>query len=157
TKGHHEDAFSGFVTSRPFALSDNATEMATKLWFNVWQLRLWPYQEVREGDALYWYDKTRQAIVWKSRVHQIERFEFTSKDAVRRRFRSLFGETHLNDPYFDEKADYGYCFALKIDSLVSLTVPKPSDIRFPRSGWLRCSDRKARSWLKNLMDLEVLD
>jgi hypothetical protein len=140
----------GFVTSRGFALPTDAGEMEDKLWFNMWQRRLWPYQELQEGVTLYWYDSTEQAIVWRSRVTQIERFEFSNKDEVRARFEAMFGVANLNDAYFDAATDHGYCLAYKVASLVRQNVPKPADYKFPQGGWLRCNDEEASDWLKSL-------
>ena len=140
----------GFITSRGYPLPTDTGEMASNLWFNMWQRRLWPYKELKEGETLYWYDTKEQAIVWRSRVAQVERFEYTSKDEVRKRFEAAFGVTGLIDPYFDKAKDGGYCIAYKLDSLVRLDVPKPADLKFPMEGWLRCSDEGAAEWLKNL-------
>lgn len=157
-KGHSNGAMAtGFVTSRPFPLPTDAAGMADKLWFNMWERRLWPYKELEEGDTLYWYDTTEQAIVWRSRVTQVERFEYASKEEVRKRFQVAFGENNLNDPYFDAASNQGYCIAYKVDSLVRLTVPKPADYRFPQGGWLRCSDEDANEWLKKLPAFESPD
>lgn len=143
-------AKSGFITSRGFALPTDVGEMGENLWFNMWQRRLWPYKELDEGDTLYWYDTKEQAIVWRSRVAQVERFEYANKDEVRKRFQVSFGLDDLNDPYFDKAKDQGYCLAYKVDSLLRLDVPKPADFKFPMEGWLRCSDEDAVDWLKNL-------
>lgn len=120
-------AKSGFITSRGFALPTDSGEMGENLWFNMWQRRLWPYKELDEGDTLYWYDTKEQAIVWRSRVAQVERFEYANKNEVRKKFQVSFGLDDLNDPYFDKAKDQGYCLAYKVDSLVRLDVPKPAD------------------------------
>ena len=143
-------ANSGFITSRGFALPTDVGEMADNLWFNMWQRRLWPYKELDEGDTLYWYDTKEQAIVWRSRVAQVERFEYANKDEVRKKFQVSFELDDLNDPYFDNAKDQGYCLAYKVDSLVRLDVPKPAEFKFPMEGWLRCSDEDAANWLKGL-------
>jgi hypothetical protein len=140
----------GFITSRGFQLPSDPGEMASTLWFNMWQPRLWPYKELDEGATLYWYCTKERAIVWRSRVIQVERFEYLSKDEVRKRFESDFGVTNLNDSYFDKAKDRGYCLAYKVDSLVPLTVPKPAEVEFPMLGWLRCSDADAAAWLEKL-------
>jgi hypothetical protein len=75
-----------FVTSRGYSLPIDTDKMAEEVWFNLWQRRLWPYLEVQEGDALFWYDATEKAIVWQSRVGQIERLKFANKNEVRKRF-----------------------------------------------------------------------
>lgn len=142
------EANSGFITSRGFALPTDSNEMGKNLWFNMWQRRLWPYKELDEGDTLFWYDTKEQAIVWRSRVSQVERFEYANKHEVRKRFLMSFGVDDLNDSYFDMAKDQGYCLAYKIDSLVRLNVTKPAKFNFPMAGWLRCSDEDATDWLK---------
>ena len=143
-------ANSGFITSRGFALPTDAGVMGENLWFNLWQRRRWPHKELDAGDTLYWYDTKEQAIVWRSRVAQVERFEYANKDEVRKRFQVSFGLEDLNDPYFDKARDQGYCLAYKVDSVVRLNVAKPVDFKFPMEGWLRCSEEKAADWLRNL-------
>lgn len=140
----------GFVTSRGFPLPTDAGEMASNLWFNMWQRRLWPYKELEERAMLYWYDTKEQAIVWRSRVVQVARFQYSSKDDVRKQFDIAFGVTNLNDPYFDKAKDQGYCLACKVSALIRLHVPKPAQFKFPMEGWLRCSDEDASEWMKNL-------
>lgn len=140
----------GFVTSRGFALPTDAAQMAEMLWFNMWQRRLWPYEELHEGSALYWYDTTEQAIVWQSRVSKVERFEYANKVEVRKQFQAVFDVVDLDDVYFDKAADHGYCVAYRVDSLVRLNASKPIQYRFPQSGWLRLGDEDTLDWLKNL-------
>ncbi len=145
-----DSATSGFITSRGYALPTDADDMAHNLWFNMWQRRLWPYKELVEGDTLYWYDTKEQAIVWRSRVARVERFEYADKNDVRNKFQVSFGLDDLSDPYFDKAKDQGYCLVYKVDSLVRLNVPKPADFKFPMEGWLRCSDEDATEWPINL-------
>jgi len=141
-----------FVTSRGFALPISEDEMAQQLWFNMWQRRLWPYQELQQGNTLYWYDTTEQSIVWKSRVTTVEKFEYQNKEAVRNRFQEIFDIANLADPYFAAATDHGYCVAFKVDQLHRLRVPKPDEYRFPQIGWLRCDDDEAQDWLSSLLD-----
>jgi hypothetical protein len=143
-------AKSGFITSRGYALPTSPDEMGASLWFNMWQRRLWPYKELGEGDTLYWYDTKEQAIVWRSRVAKVERFEYANKGEVVKRFKRSFGVDDSYDPYFDKAKDQGYCLAYKVHSLDRLDVPKPAEFRFPMDGWLRCSDDKATDWLRSL-------
>jgi hypothetical protein len=116
----------GFITSRGFPLPTDPTEMMGRLWFNMWQRRLWPYKELDEGATLYWYDTKEQAIVWKSKVIQVERLEYANKDEIAKRFDAAFGVQNLNEPYFDKAKDQGYCLAYKIDWPNRLNVPKPA-------------------------------
>jgi hypothetical protein len=147
----------GFVTSRPFALPTDAAEMAGRSWFHLWERRLWPYTELQEGDTLYWYDTTRKAIVWQSRVAKVERFGFANKEEVRRRLQDFFHLPDLKDPYFDQASDRGYCLAYKIDSVVQRSFPKPGDYQFPQAGWARCADENVQKWVKDLPSAALPD
>jgi hypothetical protein len=150
-------ATNSFVTSRSFALPTDAEEMVERLWFNMWQPRLWPYRELKVGDWLYWYDPTKQAIVWQSLVSRVERFEFNDKFEVRRRLRSLFGVDVSTDPYFKTTTDRGHCLAYEVDSLVACNLAKPAKFRLPHLGWLRGSDVIVREWLDPLLSFSYAD
>jgi hypothetical protein len=143
-----------FITSRGFALPTSEQEMSQNLWFNMWQRRLWPYQELQFGSTLYWYDTDVQTIVWKSRVSKVVKFEYEDKQSVRQRFREVFGIADLADRYFDAAADHGYCVAFKVDNVQRLRVPKPDEYRFPQGGWLRCNDPAAKAWLFQILDVD---
>ena len=139
-----------FITSRGYALPTTPDEMAASPWFNLWERRLWAYRELEPGDTLYWYDATEQAVLWKSRVSRVEKFEYESKAAVHQRLREVFNDPALTHPYLDKAADHGYCLAFKVDHVRQLRVPKPAGHPFPRDGWLRLDDEAAQEWLLRL-------
>lgn len=132
-----------FVTSRGYVLPATPEEMEASPWFNLWQRRLWPYRELSQGDTLYWYDATEQAVVWASRVTWVTRFEYGSKDEVRERLRAEFDDPSLAHPYLDRAADQGYCLAYRVDQVRRVRVPKPDGYRFPQEGWLRLDEVNA--------------
>lgn len=147
-----------YITSRSFALPTDANEMEDRLWFNIWQHRLWPYRELELGDLLFWYDPTTQSIVWRSKVASIERFAFKNKREVEERLYTVFGIEVGDDPYFIKAADHGYCLAYQVDSLVHCDIAKPGDYRLPQIGWIRETDGDtAREWLLNLTSLLAPD
>jgi hypothetical protein len=146
-----------FVTSRGIALPSDAKGMASSVWFNLWKNQLWPYQELSEGDILYWYSSIQKTLVWKSRISKIARFPYTSKNEVKKRLRVLFGNVGSYDDYFKVAAEKGYCIAYKVDSISRLDIPKPPELTFPRTGWLRCSDKGARKWLDNVKHIGIPD
>jgi hypothetical protein len=125
--------------------------MSATLWFNMWKLRMLPYNELEPGDTLYWYDTNRKSIVWQSHVTEVERLEYPNKEEVRKRFLVDFGIDNLQDPYFDKASDQGFCLAYKVDSLVRLDLKKPVQFNFPMTGWLRCSELTAEDWISNLL------
>jgi hypothetical protein len=124
--------------------------MAASPWFNLWRRQLWPYHELQPGQTLYWYDATRQAVVWESRVSRVEAFRYKSKEALRRRLRKFFDDPNVTGPYLKKAAIQGYCVAFNIDQVRPLMVPKPDGHRFPQKGWLRLDDENAQAWLPRL-------
>lgn len=139
-----------YITSRNFPLPTDLFEMESNFWFNMWQRRLWPYQELQEGSILYWYETREKAIIWESIVKKVDRFEYSSKDEVRKRFENIFGITNFSDTYFDNASNQGYCLAYKVGSITRLRIPKPADLKFPMDGWLRSSNENGSKWLNKV-------
>jgi HNH endonuclease len=129
-----------FITSRSRSLPKDPEQMSNELWFNMWTSKLWPYRELGVGDTLYWYDPIEKAVVWRSRVRQVDHFKYATKNELRAHFRDVFGDVEIEGSYFDKKKAKGYSLAYKIDSLDRIHVPKPEDFTFPRKAWVRCDD-----------------
>jgi hypothetical protein len=136
-----------YVTSRGFALPETADGMENGTWFNLWSRRVWPYEELADGDVLYWYESGSGKLLWKSRVDRTERFQFGSKLEAAARLEANGWSVDREQPYFANASDHGYCLAYRVSSLERLDRPKPSNFRFPQSGWLRANDWLANNWL----------
>lgn len=136
-----------YITSRGFELPESAEEMVDRPWFNMWQLKLWPYQELVVGDILYWYESPNKCIVWKTRVSDVDRFQYNDKDAAGRRLKERFGDFDRKQPYYVEAPTKGFCLAWKVRPLQRVNIPRPDDFRFPHQGWLRVDDEITRKWL----------
>jgi len=65
----------------------------------MWKKKLFPYQELKVGDVLYWYESKSKSVAWRTRVVNIERFSYDNKDAVKRRLKKKFDE-------FDDEQSY---------------------------------------------------
>jgi hypothetical protein len=144
-----------FITSRGYKIPDDWEGLQQKLWFNMWQNFKWPYDEVWEGNVLFWYDSKSRAIVWKSKITKLDKFEYSTKQEMRERLIKTFDEDPANDPYFAQKANSGYCIAFKVTALERLNLAKPEGFKFPQLGWLRRSDPIAREWLYSADDLKI--
>jgi 5-methylcytosine-specific restriction protein A len=142
--------FGEFVVSIGNDPPDADEERSGWPWFHLWQRRLWPYADLNVGDVLYWYDPALQAVRWKTRVADVYRFEYTNKEEVLLRLREHLGLDSGNDSYLSDKPGRGFCLAYKVTSVEPMNVPKPNDFSFPRGGWLRFDDPKARAWLLQL-------
>lgn len=113
------------ITSR-FALPESGDEISKSLWFNMWKVRLRAYKTLTVGDILYWYDSKTRALVWKTRVEDVDRFEYQNKTAAGDRMERRFGSFDRSESYFREKvASRGYCLAFKVSPIQKLHVPKP--------------------------------
>lgn len=139
---------SGFITSRGYALPSSQAKMMESVWYNMWQRKYRPYDELVEGCTLYWFDSTRHAIIWKSRIAKVEKFQYTDKSSVKRRLKQVFADVNDFDDYFDRASSSGYCLAYKVDSVIAVAIPKPHSYRFPQGGWLSLNDIEARDWLR---------
>lgn len=145
-----EPITNSFITSRGYAIPEDWEKFQQAFWFNMLQKRMWAYKEVSEGDVLYWYDSKSQRIVWKSKITKLDRFEYSTKEEFRGRLIEKFDEDPVNDPYYAEKSESGYCIAFKVDPLEKLDLEKPDGFKFPQGGWLRGSDPNAEQWVSGL-------
>lgn len=136
------------ITSRK-ALPESGDEIGKSLWFNMWKVRLRAYETLTVGDILYWYDSQTEALVWKTRVEDVDRFEYQNKTAAGDRMERRFGSFDRSEWYFREKApSRGYCLAFKVSPIQKLHVPKPQrNVSFPRQGWLYGGPR-IQYWLR---------
>jgi hypothetical protein len=141
------------VTSRGFRLPESPDDMGA-VWFSLWRNRLWPYEQLREGDDLYWYETPTKRLVWRSRVTRVDAFPYTSVDAALDRIDEGFGvETDRKQPYVDGKPDEGYCLAYRVEALERLDLPKPDDVSFNQQGWERGDRPEIAAWLGNAPQL----
>lgn len=140
------EASNSFITSRG-TTSEDWAEVEETPWFNMWSRRQWPYLEINLGDTLYWYSASRQAIVWKTSITSLERFEYGSKDEARTKLLKLIDSDPASDPYFVEAAEQGYCLFYRVIPIEKLDLPKPVDWSFPRLAWLRGTEDIVMKWL----------
>ena len=141
------EANTTFITSRGYSIPEDWAEFQQAFWFNMWQKRMWPYNEVDVGNTLYWYDSQSQRVVWKSEISELDRFEYATKQELHNRLIDRFAEDPATDPYYADKSEQGYCIAFKVTPLQKLDLPKPDGFKFPQGGWLRGDDEAAQSWL----------
>lgn len=147
------------ITSRGFKLPERPEEMAGELWFNMWERKLWPYEELVVSDILYWYESPSKSIVWKTRVVDIDRFRYDEKNFAGSRLKGRFGDFDRAQPYYVEAPQPGFCLAYKVSPILKVNLSKPPDFQFPRQGWLRLDNEVARKWLsqESVSDDATLD
>lgn len=130
-----------FITSRGFKLPENKHEIEESDWFNMWMRKEFPYSELFPGDILYWFDTTKQKLVWRTKVVKVERYPYKKKQKIFDQYSNSFGSK-----YYDSRPDSGYFIGYKVKVLNSLDSPKPPGVRLPQLGWLRVDDQTASSW-----------
>jgi hypothetical protein len=113
----------------------------------MWRVRQWPYQELKTGDVLYWYESPGKSIVWRTTVSELERFEYKDKLRAGMMLESRFGEFDKSQTYFLHGPESGYCLAYKVLPVERVSFPKPEGFRFPQLGWLRVDEKVERELL----------
>jgi len=131
-----------YIISRGFSLPDSERELENSDWFNMWANQLFPYKELVEGDILYWYDSTQEAIVWKSRVVKIIRFPYNSKQEIIDKFKDV-----SEIEYFQTRAEKGFFINYRVKVIDKLHIQKPQNFKFPQLGWFRVEKDLASTWL----------
>jgi len=141
-----------YIISRNFILDRDADAIKKANWFNMWSRKLWPYDALKEGDLIYFFERPTRKIVLKSRVVGVERFYFDNKPSVLSRINEKFGETQEDEDatgYVNAAPDQGFCLAYKLEPLEWLKIPRPEDFhKFPQLGWINVDeDADAKDWL----------
>ncbi len=128
-----------YITSRGFYLPDSAV-METSDWFNLWRKKYFPYNELLEGDVIYWYETKSQRLVYKTEVVFVRAGKYNNK--------KKFIKKHENNPaskYFKDRPDKGYFVLYKVKVIEKINIPKPKGSVFPQLGWIRV-DEAAKRW-----------
>jgi hypothetical protein len=149
-KNHGDDESQparSFITSGGQEIPTRDDETVGWQWFNLWSQKKWPYIELSDGDTLYWYDSSLKAITWKTRVVDLFRADYRSKDELRGQLRDWLKEDPATDTYFIAAKERGYCLAYRVEPVERLSIPKPPGFDFPQGGWLRSENEVARAWV----------
>jgi hypothetical protein len=137
-----------YVTSRGFPLPESADEMS-QLWFNLWRPRLWPYNELRPGDELWWYESPTKRLRWRTRVINVEAFPYVSLKRALSHLDSAFGVTiDRRQGYLRGKPNEGYCLGYSVEALESVDIARPHDVKFNQNGWERAERDVIAKWLE---------
>jgi hypothetical protein len=84
---HREELEMGrrWITSRGIdGLPADRATMLTNVWFNLWTRRLRPYQELVDGDVVFFYDPPSRRVRWQTQATNIQRTTYVSKAAAAR-------------------------------------------------------------------------
>lgn len=133
-----------YITSRKLTLPES--EMNDRWGFNMWKSRLWPFEALKVGDILYWYETPKKRIAWKTEVVEIDKFPYKNKKAASNHLNATLDSFDGGESYFVNAPEQGFCLAYKVTPLQKLNLTKPYAFRFPQQGWLR-GDQAPREWL----------
>ena len=132
------------VTSKNFRLPDDADDFSRRVWYNLWTKKLWPYNELEQGETLFWYESTSKCIVWKSRVSEVLRFAYQTKDEVKQKLKLT--PVDVAQDYFVEGPTAGYCLSYWVTAMEQVSIMRPEDFKFPQVGWLKVSPEVVAAW-----------
>jgi hypothetical protein len=136
------------VTSRSFNLPDRPADMDGLVFFNLWERKRWPYDEVQPGTTVYWYETRKQWIRWKTKLSQVEVFPYERLDHAVSEIEDRFGTSvDRTQPYVVGKPNHGFCLAYRVAHPERIDLPKPDGISFAQLGWERGDRPEIAIWL----------
>jgi hypothetical protein len=145
------------ITSRGYTLPINGDELTGRLFFNLWQIRLWPCRELVAGDTLYFYESTSQRLVWKTKVADVLRFTYSDKTTAAQQLTAWSDDFNPAEDYFKNARASGYCLAFTVHPVEKLNIPKPKSLPFPQQGWLRLDNAIAQTWFGTPSSEDTID
>src|SRR5688572_18895233 len=117
----------GFIVS---VGNDNATSTTDDFaWFILRAKKSRPFDSLRVGAPLYWYDPAKEAICLLSRINRVEQFEYKSvSELCERLVKAGYDKRDPStDPYVIENAEKRrYCIAFWLSPLRHIELPKPN-------------------------------
>jgi hypothetical protein len=138
------------VTSRSFNLPDRPTDMNGSVFFNLWERKRWPYDEVQSGSTVYWYETRKQWIRWKTKIAQVEAVPYDRLDDAIEEIEDRFGTTvDRTQPYVVGKPNKGFCLAYRVADAQRVDLPKPEGTLFSQLGWERGDRPEIEAWIGN--------
>jgi hypothetical protein len=130
-----------YIITRNFELPTDKKEMEQSDWFNLWKRKFFPYAELLVGDTLYWFDRTQERLVWKTKVIKIDRFAYKKKKEILGRY-----PTYESSRYFEDGSEAGYFITYKVKVSEKLDSERPNGFQFPQIGWIRVDQEMAQNW-----------
>ncbi|MET3981143.1 hypothetical protein ABIB62_003780 [Mucilaginibacter sp. UYP25] len=142
-----------YIISKGAELPDTELKMETMHWFNMWATRKPPYSNLLKGDVLYWLDKVKARIVWKTVVTEVNRYPYDDKLEVYK----LYGD-FMTQSYFDSRPQSGYFLNYQVKVLARMDIRKP-DLKFDQLGWEMLDKNNYNTWFSKAQgdDTSVLD
>lgn len=129
-----------YLITKGTGLSNDPSKIETEKWFNLWGTKKKPYVKLVEGDTLYWYDKVKEKLVWKTKVTYVERYPYSDKNDVYEIYKD-----HAKQEYFDSKPQSGYFLRYEVKVIEKLDVPKPK-YNIDRLGWEEMDSENWKRW-----------
>jgi len=135
-----------YLISRSYNLPQSIDEMNSGFWYNLWSKRNWPYNELLQGDILYWYETKKNKITWRTKIKHICRFTYNTKNEASTNLINISGLFNNEEQYFIDAPNKGYavCYFIKEAERVDFT--KPSGYKFSRLGWEKIDDNRRNLW-----------
>lgn len=133
-----------YIVSRNYKISTDVFE--SNVFFNIWTKKMWPYNDAKIGDAIYWYDRMTNKINYRCKIIKLKKFEYSNKTALLDGLVGFFGHLQAQD-YLKKKASRGYCLCYKIGRAVKVDLYRPAGIFLPQLGWLKVDDKIKSTWL----------
>lgn len=142
-----------YITTRSFSLFDSE-EMERHVWFNMWKKKFFPYDELFEGDVIYWYEAKSKHLIYKSEVNWVNTREYKNKQELIYYYQDNY-QIDLGGKYFDEGADFGYFLIFTIKILSEVNIERPANFNFAQFGWARLDEKTSEEWFGKTEEISL--
>lgn len=133
-----------FIISKGTTLPKDQLEMESSDWFNMWEKRNFPYQELLTGDILYWLDTIEKRLIWKTEVIKVERRPYADKNEIYKLYKDS-----MTKQYYESRPEFGYFLHYEIKVLEKMDIPKPN-YKFSQLGWERMDSENFKRWFDQI-------
>lgn len=133
-----------YIISRNYIIDDEILEK--NVFFTVWGRKLPPYEKLKIGDVIYWYDRQSNKINYKCKIVKLKKFNFETRNELLGGINNFFRHLQGNE-YLKMKGNKGFCLCYRVKKIKQVSFYRPADIKLPQYGWLEVSEVIKSDWL----------
>lgn len=125
-----------------------AAFLADQVFFAWWKTRQAPYDEITEGDRLWWVDKNTREVRWELSAVEILKRPYSSHREASEMLRRAYGVVLDDVDDYSDWSSSGWLLAVAVDVMTPVEgVQLPASVRLGRNGY-RAIDTDLRNELE---------
>lgn len=117
------------------------------MFFQLWAVRLDPFNVLENGDTLWWADQRSRQVRWQMTVRNVRRRQCASIESAREYLRRWYGifPGDLNNYRTDGSFKNGWLLAWENELVASCSVDLPADFKLGRNGFRRVAPAEVKA------------